>query len=87
MKPPTNCTLCSKDLDADEATLIVFQLSPSDEKWKERISDPHWTGHPPNAFWFCNKCTTLAKKFEHLTSDEALQKINHHMKNKSYGKG
>jgi hypothetical protein len=73
MRPP-ECCICGIDFrDEDEGGLIYFKKRPSDEEWIIEMEEQNMAGHPPYAEWFCTKHYDSAKRFEHLTIDEALE--------------
>jgi hypothetical protein len=77
MMPP-QCHICgleNSDDPTNEFEIVYFKESKLDEKWYARQEKEGFEGHPPNAYWFCEKHTKKAKEFAHLTSKEALRKI------------
>ncbi|MFC1705854.1 hypothetical protein ACFL59_03415 [Planctomycetota bacterium] len=76
MKPP-RCRLCGAKFDlSDRAGLLYFARRPSDQAWHERAeAEPGFTGHPPNAAWFCQDHFTAARTRTGLTIDVAMAKL------------
>ncbi len=74
MKPPI-CAICDKDF-FDEGGLIYFKETEKDKEFNQRLKQPGYTGHPSNAFWFCNEHYRQAKKLSHLTKTEAFKLLH-----------
>ncbi len=74
MRPPV-CTICDEDLEEGEGGIVYFKKRFSDKVWDRKMERIHGVGHPPYAEWFCEKHIKLAKGFQHLTIDKALQEI------------
>jgi len=70
MMPPC-CVLC----EDENCSLIFFAECPEDQEWYRRAKEPGFTGHPPNAYWFCTQHFNTAEKYAHLQSKAALAKI------------
>lgn len=78
MMPPI-CGLCGNDFRHDlenEGGLIYFAKTASDLEWHKRAAQPGFTGHPPEAVWFCGEHYADAKKLTSLTKPEAMQKMH-----------
>ena len=77
MRPPI-CSLCDKDFrDSDnEGGLIYFALTDKDKAWHDKQREKGFTGHPPEAAWFCGEHYNEAKKLSTLTRPEAMCFIN-----------
>jgi hypothetical protein len=71
MMPP-NCSICREDCFED-GKLVYFAETEEDKIGNERLRQPGFTGHPPNAFWFCGKHFEEAAKLENLTKYEAFK--------------
>ncbi len=76
MMPPV-CEVCGYEDDGQGsgAEVVYFKCTTSDEDWYRRQKEEGFTGHPPNAIWFCHKHIALARQYEHITAEEALPKI------------
>ena len=72
MMPPL-CCICNKDFGPNEGGLIYFTEDEDDKIANERLSQPGFVGHPPNAFWFCGKHYPAAKELSNLTKKEAFK--------------
>ncbi len=74
MIPPI-CELCFKDFRDEEegGDLLYFKMTEKGREFEKRTEEePGFTGHPPDAAWFCNEHLEEAKKLTHLTLDEAM---------------
>ncbi|OQY02746.1 MAG: hypothetical protein B6I20_06550 [Bacteroidetes bacterium 4572_117] len=71
MMPPI-CCICDEDFEPGKGGLIYFVEDEEDKIANQRLRQPGFVGHPPNAFWFCAKHYTKAKKISHLTKHEAF---------------
>jgi len=71
MMPPL-CCICDKDFEPNEGGLIYFMEDEADKIANERLRQPGFVGHPPNAFWFCEKHYPAAKELSYLTKKEAF---------------
>ncbi len=74
MMPPI-CCICDEDFEPDVGGLIYFTEEENDKIANKRLSQPGYVGHPPNAFWFCEKHYPEAKKLSHLTKTEAFNTL------------
>jgi hypothetical protein len=76
MKPPI-CSICYKRFLKDGG-LIYFKQTAEDIEFNKQFEKKGFTGHPSNAFWFCEFHYSNALKYKHLTKTEAfeLMKIN-----------
>ncbi|MBN1253153.1 MAG: hypothetical protein JXR51_03990 [Bacteroidales bacterium] len=72
MKPPI-CCLCNDRFEPSSGGLIYFTEDQDDKKHNEILKQPGYTGHPSNAFWFCEKHYLQAKKLSNLTKSEAFK--------------
>jgi len=75
MKPPI-CCICNEDFSPNEGGLIYFNEDENDKKHNVILTQPGYTGHPSNAFWFCEKHYQKAKKLSNLTKNEAFKILN-----------
>ena len=75
MMPPI-CCICDEDFEPSEGGLIYFTEDENDKIANERLSQPGIVGHPPNAFWFCEKHYPAAKELSNLTKKEAFIILN-----------
>ena len=75
MKPPI-CCICYEDFEPNEGGLIYFKEEDDDIKHNEILSQPGYTGHPSNAFWFCEKHYAKAKELSNLNKTEAFKMLN-----------
>ena len=73
MRPPI-CDICHEDILEGEH-LIYFQEDEADKAMRKRLSEPGMTGHPSNAFWFCEKHYQIAKEFSEMTKKDAFAEI------------
>ena len=71
MKPPV-CTVCDKHF-FEGGGLVYFSETPEDKKLNKKLNRKDMAGHPPNAFWFCEKHITSAQKLAGLTKIKALE--------------
>ena len=74
MKPPI-CSVCHRDFYKDGG-LVYFKETEKDKANNERLQQRGMTGHPSNAFWFCEKHYEYARSLSDLTKIEAFQLIN-----------
>ncbi|MCB1175467.1 MAG: hypothetical protein KDK39_17965 [Leptospiraceae bacterium] len=74
MKPPI-CAICDSDFDPNEGDLIFFKETAADKIQNERLAQPGFSGHPPNAVWFCARHLPLALRFQDRTLQQALVAI------------
>ncbi|MEZ4825287.1 MAG: hypothetical protein R3C61_03190 [Bacteroidia bacterium] len=76
MKPPI-CVVCGNDFgtDANNGRLVYFVRTPEDITWYERADQEGFTGHPPNAAWFCELHYNKAVTLTHLTLEEAIKRF------------
>ena len=74
MMPP-ECCMCDADALLDGGALVSFALRPSDEEWARYMKEIQGTGHPPWVRWFCGKHIGPAQGLQHLTVDQAMQKL------------
>lgn len=76
MKPPI-CQLCSKDFreNMEEGGLIYFQRTAENEQWHKQRREKGFTGHPPEAAWFCAAHFAAAREYSSLTLPEAIRKL------------
>ena len=72
MMPPL-CCICHKSFESSEGGLIYFTEDEDDKIANERLNQPGFVGHPPNAFWFCEKHYPSANKLSNLTKKEAFK--------------
>jgi hypothetical protein len=72
MMPP-ECCICHNDFLPEEGGLIYFTEDDEDIVFNKRLRQPGYTGHPSNAFWFCQKHIAKAKEIKHLTKREAFK--------------
>ena len=72
MKPPI-CCICHNNFEPNEGGLIYFVETEEDKTANERLRQPGFVGHPPNAFWFCGEHYSEAKKLNDLTKTEAFK--------------
>ena len=79
MMPPI-CHICAKDLLPNEGGLIYFSEDENDRRINKKFELPGYTGHPSNAFWFCNDHYNEAKKLSFLNKMEALKILNEKFK-------
>jgi len=70
---PPICCICDEDFEPNEGGLIYFKEDEDNKIANKRLRQPGFVGHPPNAFWFCEKHYTAAKKLDHLTKKEAFK--------------
>jgi len=75
MKPPI-CCICDDDFAPNKGGLIYFKEDNNDKKHNAILSQPGYTGHPSNAFWFCEKHYKKAKELSNLTKKEAFKILN-----------
>lgn len=72
MKPPI-CSICHDRFTPETGDLIYFSEDEDDKKFNEKLRQPGFTGHPTNAFWFCEKHLPEAEKLQNLQKKEAMK--------------
>lgn len=81
MRPPI-CVICENDFRHDtEGGLLSFQLTEKEKENNKRFEESGFVGHPDGLEWFCEKHHKMAKKYQHLTLAQAIQKIKEEEKN------
>lgn len=75
MMPP-ECCICHKDFIPDKGGLIYFVEDSDDIAFNKRFEEPGFTGHPSNAFWFCEKHYKKASELSNMTKKEAFKILN-----------
>jgi hypothetical protein len=76
MMPPI-CEVCGREFNPDvEGGLIYFRETERGRAFEQKARDNQWTGHPPDAAWFCGAHSGAAEEWTHLTLDAALQALN-----------
>ena len=71
---PPICEICSREFDPDmEGGLIYFKETKRGRAFEKKAREEKWTGHPPDAAWFCGVHSEEAKKVVHLTIDDAIK--------------
>jgi len=78
MMPP-NCCICREDCFSS-GRLIFFSETDEDKIELERLRQPGFVGHPPNAFWFCDKHYEKAAELQNNTKIIALPLIKEYYK-------
>ncbi len=81
MMPPI-CQIC-KEKFLEKGGLVYFEETEDDKIQNERLRQPGFVGHPPNAFWFCENHFTEAQKLQNLNKHEAFKILNELFKNDS----
>jgi len=79
MKPPI-CCICHERFDSQGGALIYFVEDEEDEICNERLRQPGYTGHPSNAFWFCEMHIGEAKKYQNMQKKDAMKIIRESFK-------
>ena len=73
---PPICEVCSREFDPDrEGGLIYFKETEEGRAFEEKAKEEGWTGHPPDAAWFCGEHYGEAEKLVHLTIDDAIKNL------------
>lgn len=70
---PPICSICHKRFSLESGGLIYFVEDEEDKIGNERLRQPGFTGHPSNAFWFCEIHFSEAKKLQHLQKHGAMK--------------
>lgn len=76
MRPPI-CAICGKDFRADltKGGSVTFTLTEADKESKRKLEKSGMVGHPAACEWFCQRHLKAAKKYSHLSLQEALEKM------------
>ena len=76
MEPPI-CVICGKDFrdEGEGGDTVIFALSGAEKERSKMNDKPGMSGQIPGMQWFCNDHLPFAKKYKHLTFEEALPKI------------
>lgn len=76
MLPPF-CSICGQAIEEGpgESGLLEFALSPEEAAANKRFEEPGFTGHPEGLYWLCEKHYAALKPYQHLSWDEARQKL------------
>ena len=78
---PPICEICSREFEPDkEGGLIYFKETEKGRAFEEKAKEEKWSGHPPDAAWFCGDHYEEAEKLVHLTIDDAIKNLK-----KKYG--
>jgi len=73
---PPICEICSREFDPDkEGGLIYFKETEKGRAFEEKAKEEKWTGHPPDAAWFCGEHYEESEKLVHLTLDDATKSL------------
>jgi len=79
MMPPI-CSICQDRFDPMLGGLIYFIEDEEDKICNERLRQPGYSGHPSNAYWFCEIHIAEAKKYQHMQKKEAMKIIREFFK-------
>ncbi len=76
MRPPI-CVICHTDFrhSTKKGEMIEFKLSEKDKEYNQRFKQKGFVGHPAGKEWFCGKHIEAARKYQHLTLSEAIERI------------
>ncbi len=73
MMPPV-CEVCAREFNPDEeGGLIYFRETAQGRAFERKAKEGPWTGHPPDAAWFCGTHVGAAEQLTHLTLKRARQ--------------
>jgi len=72
MRPPI-CEVCNVRFDPNvEGGLLFFKKTRKGIEFNRKVAEEGFTGHPPDAGWFCGTHIEAAKKLSNLTINQAL---------------
>lgn len=75
MMPPI-CEVCAREFDPDtEGALVYFRETARGRAFERKAREDQWTGHPPDAAWFCGTHVGGAEQLTHLTLTSARQRL------------
>ena len=73
---PPVCEICSREFDPDkEGGLIYFKETEEGRAFEVKAKGKKWTGHHPDAAWFCGSHHEEAEKLVPLTFDNAIKNL------------
>lgn len=77
MQPPI-CELCGTKF-SEGGKLVYFKRTPGDEEWYKLAEKPGFTGHPPNAAWFCEEHLAAAENLREIYFSDAIKALRKSM--------